>query len=147
MHEGCEPDVRPRRRPERVPLPRGRQFLTGPADDPETLVFESLHDLAARPEHNRIELYTWTDQQCCLPRGIHPGHFAGDPPIVVGDFLLLEEVAGTASGAPQDADRSHRHVVRLTEVTPGTDPLDGTPVVEVAWARTRTRSVPVLRQR
>ena len=136
VHEGCSSRAFVQVDVQSVqPLARGRQFLTGPAEDPESLVFESLHDLPARPEHNRIELYTWTDEECCLPRGTTRATLAGEPPtsLVVGDFLLLEEVAGTASGAPQDADRSHRHVVRLIEVSPGTDPLDGTPVVRVAW--------------
>ncbi len=137
MHEGCAARVFVHADVDSaMPLARGHQFLTGLPDDPETLVFESLHDLAARPEHNRIELHTWTDQQCCLPRGATRATLAGDPPtsLVVGDFLLLEEVAGSASGELADADGSHRHVVRLTQVTPDTDPLDGTPVVEVAWA-------------
>jgi hypothetical protein len=121
-----------------VHLPRGRQFLTGPPEDPETLVFESLHDLVARKDHDEINLYTWTDQQCCLPRGATRATLSGEQPLslAAGDFLLLEEVAGTTSGAPQDRDRSHRRVVRLTEVSsPGVDPLDATPVVEVAWAQ------------
>ncbi len=43
-----------------------------------------------------------------------------------GDFLLFEEPGG---------DRTHRHVVRLTKVTPCCDPLLGNRVLEVEWSR------------
>jgi hypothetical protein len=51
-----------------------------------------------------------------------------------GDVLLFEEVIGPHTGSPDDADRSHRHFVRLTTVEPSIDPLDDTPVVEIKWA-------------
>ncbi len=70
----------------------------------------------------------------------------------VGDFLLFEELAcaGTVfrttekgdgvfdpeKPAPTpDVDRTHRHVVRLTKVTPSIDPLLDQPVLEVEWSR------------
>lgn len=136
MHEGCAARTFVHVAvPSAIPLPAGRQFLTGAADDRNTLVFESLHDLAARQEHNEIALHTWTDEQCHLPRGAVRATLSGEQPLslATGDFLLLEEIAGSGSGEPADADRTHRHVVRLTEVTPAVDPLDGTAVVEVAW--------------
>ena len=72
----------------------------------------------------------------CAPSGATRATLSGaaPPTFVPGDLLLFEEIAGASSGAQADQDRSHRHVVRLTEVTPDTDPLDATPVVEVAWA-------------
>jgi hypothetical protein len=65
-----------------------------------------------------------------------------------GDFLLFEELACAATAAPDrkegctpartsaspDADPAHRHVVRLTRVTPLIDPLDEQPVVDVEWS-------------
>ncbi len=136
MHEGCAARAFVQvQAGGTVPIAEGRQFLTG--DDDSTLVFEALHDLTASPARNDIPLYTWTDEQCCLPRGATRATLAGetaDLGLSPGDFLLLEELAGVASGDPVDADRSHRHVVRLTDVTAATDPLDGTDVVEVAWA-------------
>jgi hypothetical protein len=53
-----------------------------------------------------------------------------------GDFLIFEEVIGPETGDEDDADRTHRHVVRLTRVTPGVDKLydPPIPVVEVEWA-------------
>jgi hypothetical protein len=67
-----------------------------------------------------------------------------------GDFLLFEELACATTAAPDpaggedchpvretaapDADPTHRHVVRLTSVTPRVDPLTGQPVLDVAWS-------------
>ncbi|HEX7956568.1 MAG TPA: putative baseplate assembly protein, partial [Pyrinomonadaceae bacterium] len=51
----------------------------------------------------------------------------------VGDVLILEEVRGPKTGNEADADKSHRHAVRLTSVEPAADPLDGQPVVNVEW--------------
>lgn len=139
MHEGCAArafvhvTVR-----SAMPIEAGRRFLTGPPGQRETLGFQALHDLAASPHHNEIDLYTWTDQECCLPKGATRATLARRPgkplTLKVGDFLLLEETRGSASGQAADTDRTHRHVVRLTEVRTGQDPLDGSSVVDVAWA-------------
>lgn len=115
-----------------------------------------------RAAQSSIDFYTWQDQECCLPAGAttatltdtwaatggdvtaSPG--AGDGAtqtrprrlrLEVGDLLILEEVKGPRTGDPADADRTHRHPVRLTYVTPGVDPLgsqEGQPVVDVQWA-------------
>lgn len=50
-----------------------------------------------------------------------------------GDVLIFEEVKGPKTDAEPDADRSHRHAVRLTRVEQDVDPLDGRPVVNVEW--------------
>jgi hypothetical protein len=69
-----------------------------------------------------------------------------------GDFLLFEELAcagtvfltkekGDGGFDPYkpsmmpDADRTHRHVVRLTKVTPLVDPLNGAVLLDVEWDR------------
>lgn len=41
-----------------------------------------------------------------------------------GDLIIFEEVRGPKTGNPADADPSHRHVVRLTKVTPSMDMLN-----------------------
>jgi hypothetical protein len=62
-----------------------------------------------------------------------------------GDFLLIEEVVGPTTGNPADADPTHRHVVRLTQVKLDEDPLFTqkiqrvnqelpTPIIEIEWA-------------
>jgi hypothetical protein len=62
-----------------------------------------------------------------------------------GDYILFEEIIGPKTGNEADADPTHRHVVRLTRVTPMEDPLFretvagydgdfGTPLVEIEWA-------------
>lgn len=51
----------------------------------------------------------------------------------VGDVLIFEEVRGPKTGNEADADKSHRHAVRLTSVEQAIDPLDEQPVVNVEW--------------
>lgn len=61
-----------------------------------------------------------------------------------GQCLVFEEVRGATTGYPADADRRHRHVVRLTRVEPGEDDLYlqpdplgpdtlPTPIVDIEW--------------
>lgn len=115
--------------------------------------------VALYPQHNRIELYTWGDRECCLPAGATSATLrdawaladpadpsdAPDTPdmpperermlrLKAGDLLLFEEVIGPRTGNPADADPTHRHVVRLTSVEPVVDALDDTPLLEVSWA-------------
>jgi hypothetical protein len=109
-------------------------------------VFETMHDLTLRAAHNAIRFYTWGDEECCLPKGatratLRQKNGNGLIQLATSDVLLFEEVKGPQSGIAADADPSHRHLVRLTKVTPGTDPLflEGTPpeplaVVEIEWA-------------
>ena len=115
-------------------VPAGTRFRTG--GDEDVQVFESLHDLDAFPEHCSIDLHTWSDDLCCLPVGSTSATLRLDHPLslAAGDFLLLEEIAGAASGDPTDRDRTHRAVVRLVEVgAPTTDPLDGRAILDVRW--------------
>jgi len=102
--------------------------------------------------HNEIPFYTWGDKQCCLPRGATTATLRDEwiatssPPspavteelprklhLQVGDVLIFEEVFGPRTGAKEDANASHRHIVRLTRVEPGVDPLYNIPVVEIEW--------------
>jgi hypothetical protein len=102
------------------------------------LVFETKQDVTLRAAHNEIHFHTWSDLQCCLPKGATEATLKNPAPsniqLAVGDALLLEEKLSPITGSTADADPSHRWVVRLTSITPGTDPLDGTPVIEVVWA-------------
>ncbi|HVG25212.1 MAG TPA: putative baseplate assembly protein, partial [Thermoanaerobaculia bacterium] len=87
----------------------------------------------------------------------HPGHgpycnCGYQPPpeptprplrLQAGDYLLFDELAcaGTVTSkfdgdtTQPDADRTHRHVVRLTKVEPSCDPLLGNRLLEVEWDR------------
>ena len=109
------------------------------------LVFETAHDAVLDERLNRLSFYTWGDNGCCLPRGATRatlrGHLAGC--CIVGDILMFEEVVSPTTFVAEDADRTHRWAVRLTEVTDSTDPsgqlFDDPPVdaavdvTEIAW--------------
>jgi len=176
------------------------------AAPPGWLAFEPLDERQQFPvwlEHNEIRIYTWGDQECCIPKGatratLVDGYVEPEPPPVPeppsespadirsarkrprrgrhepadddcppseepkepprklqlkpGDFLLFEELAcagtvfrttekGDGGFDPEhpaplpDVDRTHRHVVRLTKITPSIDPLLDQPVLEVEWSR------------
>ncbi len=98
------------------------------------VVFETLDAVTLRPAHDEIAFYAWSDRECCLPAGATTATLAGPlPDLKAGQPLLLEEVKGPQTGAGADADPRHRQVVRLTRVSPGTDPLNGQEIVEVEW--------------
>jgi Baseplate J-like protein len=103
--------------------------------DEHPAVFEPLQDLTLHTAHNEISFYTWDDQECCLPAGSTRATLSNDPALDlgVGDLLFLEEIAGATTGEEADADRAHRHPVRLTSVAVSVDPLDDTPILEVGW--------------
>ncbi len=116
-------------------------------------VFELLHDLPLFAVHNDLRFYTWGDDACCLPAGSTGATLFDDETdrllLRPGDVLVFEEVKGPGTGAAADADPAHRHVVRLTDVTPAaaldadgrrtpgpltTDALFEQPIVRIEWA-------------
>ena len=143
-------------------LARDVYFATG-THEARGEVFEPRVDDPAAPihlyqAHNEIHFYTWGDQLCCLSKGATRAtlrdHWvaAGQKTertlknLKAGDFLIFEEVKGPTTGNPADADPTHRHVVRLVDVTFTEDSLfkdssdakyerQTTPVVEVSWRR------------
>ncbi len=145
-----------------VPLPRGTRILSGSptGGDPRIataaldgivaaeapVVFETTGALAARANHDRILIHTWSELGCCLPAGSTRATLRNDPKtgLAPGDLLLFEEEKGP-SGEAVDADPTHRQVVRLTHVRDRAlaggievaleDPLDHTPIVEIEWDR------------
>jgi hypothetical protein len=101
-----------------------------------SLAFETMAGLTVHAELNHIDFYTWTDAQCCLPKGATAATLVDNGAgalLSAGDLLLFEEVIGPASGAAADADPSHRQVVRLTQIAPGVDPLNNTKVITIGW--------------
>jgi hypothetical protein len=83
--------------------------------------------------------YTWSDSECCLPAGATRASLLEDPVdalvLSAGDVLIFEEVRGAISGLEAEADRDHRHAVRLTSAVRRSDPLDGTSVIDIEWHR------------
>ena len=97
-------------------------------------IFQPMHDATLYEEQNEIRFYTWGDEDCCLPAGTMKATLAGVVlGLAAGTVLIFEEVLGPATGHADDADRSHRQAVRLTTVTPGADPLDGTAITDIQW--------------
>lgn len=168
MHDGCNARawLQVQVAVDGIVLPRqGTRFYTrvpglppriapGSPEDAEALrqapiVFEPMHGATLFTAHNKIQIYTWGDRNCCLPKGATQATLLGHLPKLENDpkgfdLLLFEEVIGPATGNPGDADRSRRHVVRLTDVQssstddpaqPLTDPLTGVQITEVAWAK------------
>ena len=121
--------------PDKPVLKTGRAIM---AQADPSLVFETLHPvISLRVERNPMAFYTWSDPDCCLPKGATRAHLTGsaaDLDLAQGDVLIFEEVLGPDSGRREDADPSHRHAVRLS-ATPQeqTDPLSETKVLEVQW--------------
>jgi hypothetical protein len=163
MHDGCNARVWLHvvaGAPEVALARAGTRFCTRVADAPERIVpdspeeaevlrakpviFEPLHDATLHDAHNEMPLHAWGDRRCCLPRGATRATLAGHfPDLAPGDVVLFEEVRGPITGEGGDADPTHRHVVRLVTVSafspddpdaPLTDPLEGTPITEIAWA-------------
>ncbi|WP_028470001.1 putative baseplate assembly protein [Neptunomonas japonica] len=103
-------------------------------------VFEPMHSLTLRSEHNEFEFYTWGDASCCLPVGAVQATLRGHwPDLEVGSVLIFREMMGAQSGVVEDANPQNRHAVRLRYVNafkegaPLTDPLDDSPITEINW--------------
>lgn len=100
------------------------------------VVFQTLHPIQTLFRRNRIQFHTWGDLRCCLPAGATRATLRGTQVqlrLHAGDVLLFEEVLGP-TGRAVDAEPAHRQAVRLdSEPVPGTDPLDGTRVLEITW--------------
>lgn len=115
--------------------------------------FELLHALALYAGNNDARFYTWSDEECCLPRGATRAWLRDDGParlrLRAGDVLVLEARRSEVTGEAADADPRQRHPVRLTRVDPEApldtagrrtlpperrDPLTGDLLVEIEWA-------------
>ncbi|MFM5893538.1 MAG: baseplate J/gp47 family protein [Novosphingobium sp.] len=108
-------------------------------------VFEAFEPARLSSRHNRIEIHDWGEgNTAVLPRGtttmavIDEGRLLDLRP---DDLLLIEEVLDRNGNASPDPAR--RHVVRLTGVTTGIDPVGklvaGAPgpleIVNLAWGQ------------
>ena len=114
--------------------------------------FELLTPITLYSAHNDIAFLTWSDEECCLPKGSTTAFLCDDDAnrlrLRVGDVLVLEARASTTTGERVDADRLQRHAVRLTRVDPVAplvngvrgvsparrDPVTDQPFVAIEWA-------------
>ncbi|ALF52888.1 hypothetical protein ACX27_08510 [Nostoc piscinale CENA21] len=170
MHEGCNARtwIQMQSEVDNLVIPEGTQYLTQVAGQPtqitpdslayrETLqqqpaIFEAMHSLCIYIGHNEIQFYTWSDENCCLPKGATQATLQDDVThrlhLVPGDVLILEERLSAETGRIEDADITRRWAVRLTKVHPaaevtadGTriptvalrDPLTEVPILEIQW--------------
>lgn len=138
-------------------LSQGTQLLThgatdavavNPADANTILtqespeVFETMHKMILHAGHNLMRFYTWSDSECCLPKGatkatlLDPLDEADIRTLALneGDVLIFEEILSPTTGLASDAEPTHRCAVRLIGVSPAVDLLTNTPVVEIEWS-------------
>jgi hypothetical protein len=105
------------------------------------IVFETLHEITLFTAHDTMAFYTWSDRQCCLPKGATTATLVGHlPDLPDNAVLIFEEQRGPLTGEEADAGRTRRYAVRLTSVVtfgnggqPLTDPLTGTEITEIEW--------------
>jgi hypothetical protein len=112
-------------------------------------VFESTHDVQLSPELNKIQIHTWGNEECCLPKGSTTADLVGDLTMKLhqGDFLLFEEIRSPDSGLEEEANLAHRQVVRLTSVERVednfSDELSDPAVTTVEWNRADALTFPL----
>jgi hypothetical protein len=119
-------------------IPKQTLVIAPGTETEPALAFETLHPLVElRASRNAIQFYTWSDSRCCLPKRATRATLEGAADLLGlrnGDTLIFEEVLGASSGLKADADKTHRHVVRLSEdPSERIDPLTGAKVVEIRW--------------
>jgi hypothetical protein len=117
-------------------LPSTPAAMKPQALDAADAVFEVMVDAKVVAAHNRIEIHTWGNRECCLPCDTTSVDLRGDLTATLekGDYLLFEEVLGASTGLPADADRAHRQVVRLTDVALTQDPVLAMALTRITWA-------------
>lgn len=105
------------------------------AIDASAVFFETMTASAPlSPALGEMPLYAWSDTRACLPAGTTRATLAGGfPQLAPGMVLVLAEAKGPQTGAAADADLDRRQAVRLTRVTVGTDPMDGSAVTGIEW--------------
>lgn len=105
-------------------------------------IFASMQTATLFLEQNRMDFYTWGDENCCLAQGATQATLINNlTTLQPGDVLLFEEVLGPDTGDAADANPAKRCAVLLTSVTttdykgqPLVDPLNGQPVTRIAWS-------------
>jgi hypothetical protein len=108
-------------------------------------VFETMSAVDVAGALNSIEIHTWGNRNCCLPRGTTSVDLRQDltAHLKAGTYLLFEEVVGAGTGLAADADRAHRQVVRLTGVALNHDPVLVQTLTRVTWAAADALTFPL----
>ncbi|HEY9697917.1 MAG TPA: putative baseplate assembly protein [Trichocoleus sp.] len=104
---------------------------------PQLQVFETLHPFDLFETHNQLRFYTWGVAEFYLPKGATTATLRGKcSNLKPGDVLIFEENLSPTTGQSEDANRNHRHAVRLTKVDVDlTDPLiSSDPLTQIEWA-------------
>lgn len=124
-----------------VTLPAGEFRFSAGTEIFEPLITEAV---TLYETHNEINLWTWGDQDCCLPAGATSATLNDTGlHLAAGDLLVFEETIGAVTGLPADKDPAHRQAVRLTSVTQRRDALYDQPLLEVAWDRDDALTFPL----
>jgi hypothetical protein len=140
MHEGCSARTFLKFQVSTgVDLEAGIAVRAGSAEP--AVIFETMHPVALRVAHDPINFHTWSDEDCCLPKGATRATLRGsdDITLAAGDLLLMEDLDNP----------SHRQVVRLTSLNAGVDPVEllptgePTPIIEIEWARADALAFPL----
>lgn len=104
-------------------------------------VFETMHAVTLHPDCDQLQLYRWGEPECTLEVGATAVTLRDHPSLAPGDVIVFVEQCGPDSGDPGDADPEYRHAVRLTAVSPTTDPQSahvaeataGGAITEIEW--------------
>jgi hypothetical protein len=128
----------------------GADFDGDPALERVT-VFETAAPVRVLPGRNALRIHDWGDASCCLAKGARDvwlyafaGGVATRPDVLPGEYLLIEEILGPATGLAADADPRNRQVVRIEAVEATSDPVFNDRLLPFAAGDT---ALPLLRVR
>jgi hypothetical protein len=140
MHEGCNARALVQIDPaaDQTITPSTLTFLVKGQNGAFLPMPQNGDQMDLRRAHTAMQVYCWGDSECTLPRGAVSATLVDmkpDNPLSLrpGDFLIFEVLVAGPDSAP-DPDPKLRHPVRLTSVTPLTDPLRDTALLRVTWS-------------
>lgn len=111
-----------------------------------------VFELVDAPELNKLDerynemyFHTWGAEECCLPRGATTADLKGDLEGLKEKIVVFAEVVGPKTGDKRDADRTHRHAVRIIAAKkfPAKDPIETIDVTRVEWAEADALPFPI----
>lgn len=95
---------------------------------------DKFKDIQLFSNHDEMHFHTWSDSQCCLPKGslraTLTDHYEN---LQRHDVIVFEEVMGPLTGVKEDANLNHRHAVKLTEIELATDPVTNQDITNIRW--------------